>query len=100
MPGLSIFLCAFHVMQSLAKSLQQKVACKVELKAMSNELHKMIRINDLGPGEHSDAERNSRIRKEIDAFVDKHPEQVAFVQYFKQHWAPRPGKALIHFKNI
>ncbi len=49
MPGLPPFLCAFHVMQSLAKSLQEKVGSKEELKAMSNGLHNMIRINDLGP---------------------------------------------------
>lgn len=91
MPGVPVFLCTFHVMQSLAKNLQIKVTNKTELKAMSDALHQMIRINDLGPGNHSIAAMQRRMKPEFDAFCEKHWTQPAFVEYFKQNWANRPG---------
>ena len=78
-------------MQSIAKSLQQEVSDREKRSAMSQELQRMMSITDFGLAECTFEELQGRMRTETDAFCARHSEQAAFVAYFKDLWADRPG---------
>lgn len=76
------------------KALKQKVGDKSLLKTMSNDLSALLRLNHLGPGDHSAEQLRSEVDQHINAFCDKYAAESNFIGYFKQYWAHRPGAAL------
>ena len=87
-PGVDILLCAFHVKQAWGLKLVQKVSSKEAQKAIGKGLDKLMRFNT-APEHGETLQHHANVQ--IKEFLAEFQEHTAFVEYFKAHWARRPG---------
>lgn len=95
MPGVPIFLCAWHVKQAWLKNLKQKVQDNVDRDAIWDALDKLMRLNVNVPRDYTVEMLDALAQEHLQAFYGKFAGQAAFIEYFKKEWAPKIGKCLI-----
>ncbi len=91
MPGVPIFLCAWHVKQAWIKNLKEKVKDRDTRSAMLAALDELMRFNVDVPSNYSDAQLRTLAEQHLQAFYMKFASEKAFLEYFKRTWAPKIG---------
>ena len=94
MPGVPIFLCAWHVKQAWLKNLKQKVQDNKDREAIRDALDKLMRLNVDVPRDYFDEQLNDLAQEHLQAFYRRFAGQAAFIEYFRKEWAPKIGKRL------
>lgn len=92
MPGVPIFLCAWHVKQACLINAKQKVQCKDNRTAIWEALDELMRFNVDVPSKYSDEQLMSLVKERLQAFCSRSAAETAFIEYFKKEWARKVDK--------
>lgn len=92
-PDVPVLLCTYHVKQAWALNLQQKVPSGSHIESLRHDLDALMYYNQPQQDPPLDLRQLKDIADaKIRGVLDKYRRSaLAFVQYFEQHWAHRPG---------
>ena len=94
MPDVPILLCGWHVKQAWIKQLQQKVTNAQTRDAMAVALDRLMRLNVAEPDKFTDEQLQQMIHAALEDFYKEFAGEVAFIKYFKGHWARKAGECI------
>lgn len=87
MPGVPVFLCAWHVKRAWLSNLTGTVADSAKRTEIWHALDGLMRINVQLPADHSPEDLTKLCEDALAGFYKKFSEQSAFINYFKKEWA-------------
>lgn len=91
MPGVPIFLCAWHVKRAWLSNLISTVADADKRTEMWRALDGLMRLNVQLPASHSKEDLAKLCADVLERFYGTFSEQAAFITYFKREWAGKIG---------
>lgn len=92
MPGVPIYLCAWHVKRAWLKNLTATVADGQKRKEILAALDGLMRLNVQLPAEHSSEDLTKLCHEALESFYEHVSEHKAFSHYFKKEWASKVGR--------
>jgi hypothetical protein len=98
MPGVPVFLCAWHVKRAWLLNLTSTVADAEKRTEIWLALDGLMRINVQLPANHSKEELAKLCDDALERFYSRFSAQNAFITYFKKEWAGKIGA--LHFDYL
>ena len=91
MPGVPIFLCAWHLKRAWLSNLTSTVADADKRTEIWRALDGLMRLNVQLPTSHSKEDLAKLCTDALERFYSDFSEQAAFITYYKKEWAGRVG---------
>ena len=97
MPGVPVFLCAWHVKRAWLLNLASTVADADKRTEIWLALDGLMRLNVQLPASHSKEDLAKLCEDALERFFKRFSDHVAFITYFKREWAGKIGA--FHFST-